>query len=236
MLGCDDNNENVNSGDAGGAGAAGGAGGEGGAGATGGAGGQGGAGAAGGAGGQGGAGAAGGAGGQGGAGAAGGAGGQGGAGAAGGAGGVGGEMVPCLPEGGFGRAAQEGDDPEAACCDGLIRVPGTSPGVNGCFGEDGTYACTQCGNGECGLGENHCNCAADCEAPPECVPAGGEIPLDNPELQCCQGLFASECSRPTAAGACEMCPGGVSVCVNCGDGQCGEGESRCNCAIDCDDD
>ena len=216
----------------GGAGAAGGAGGEGGAGAAGGTGGEGGAGAAGGSGGEGGAGAAGGTGGEGGAGAAGGTGGEGGAGAAGGAGGMGGAggEPACLPEAGFGRPDPEGNA-DVPCCEGLVRVPGTSPGVNGCFGEEGTYACTLCGNGECGLGENSCNCPADCMAA-ECIPEGGRLDINDPNAMCCPGFFPGDCMTIDENDACVMCEGVASICINSGDGVCGEGENRCNSNID----
>ena len=104
--------------------------------------------------------------------------------------------------------------------------------MNGCFGDEGTYACTLCGNGECGPGENACNCPADCMAQ-DCVPLAGTFSINDVGAMCCQGLFPVDCMILDANDACVMCEGGGSVCVNAGDGMCGEGENRCNSNIDC---
>jgi len=53
---------------------------------------------------------------------------------------------------------------EGVCCEGLTAIGGCGP-VDGECGEgcSGGVVCTNCGNGECGLGENICNCPDDCE-------------------------------------------------------------------------
>ena len=135
-------------------------------------------------------------------------------------------MGPCLGEAGFGR---EGPD-ALECCAGLVRVPASDAnGVGECVEEAGGYLCTHCGDDNCGPGENNCNCPNDCE-PVACVAAGES--LADPNQRCCAGLFAIDCQVQDDNGICMLCDGG-SICTNCGDGVCGEGENTCNCAVDC---
>jgi len=57
------------------------------------------------------------------------------------------------------------------CCDPLDRVLNASIREDGqCIFESGSayqgnpnYVCVTCGNNICGLGENKCNCPADCQ-------------------------------------------------------------------------
>ncbi|MDD5309121.1 MAG: hypothetical protein PHU25_17550 [Deltaproteobacteria bacterium] len=50
------------------------------------------------------------------------------------------------------------------CCPGLTPIGCTSPESDGgiCDSCSGAQPCTRCGNGHCGVGENRCNCPADC--------------------------------------------------------------------------
>ena len=58
-----------------------------------------------------------------------------------------------------------------SCCDSLTRILNATIREDGqCIFESGSayqgnpnYACTACGNGVCGTGENKCNCPADCK-------------------------------------------------------------------------
>ena len=80
--------------------------------------------------------------------------------------------IPCVPEGkGF-----ESFETDGVCCPGLVPV-------DDCFYEDGgcacpncpCFVCTACGNGQCGPGENVCNCPEDCDGsgPNDCLEGGG---------------------------------------------------------------
>ncbi len=93
-----------------------------------------------------------------------------------------------------GACAPEGSSvpviPEALpCCDGLApvgceapREDGTCPG--GC---EGAVYCARCGNGECGPGENVCNCPADCPAGGQCLRSSDC--LDHPAPIRCVGAW-----------------------------------------------
>ena len=56
----------------------------------------------------------------------------------------------------------------STCCAGLTQLNQKNVNAqNACESQDGTFVCTRCGaappgDGQCGLGENRCNCAADC--------------------------------------------------------------------------
>lgn len=56
--------------------------------------------------------------------------------------------------------------------------------------------------------------------------------IEGKEGRCCEGLSAIPASRPED-GECRDAPPSVQVCARCGDGVCGPGENRCNCAGDC---
>ena len=53
-----------------------------------------------------------------------------------------------------------------SCCEGLSRVEfykGSMIRLDACELEGkGRATCVRCGNGRCGIGENACNCPADC--------------------------------------------------------------------------
>lgn len=79
----------------------------------------------------------------------------------------------CVPEGG--SAAVIPDAPE--CCPGLVKIPCGGPAADGtCPGCDGASICAHCGDGACGLGENICNCPADCAPSPSMDPACAQAP------------------------------------------------------------
>jgi hypothetical protein len=73
-------------------------------------------------------------------------------------------------------------------------------------------------------------CAWECTVP--CVAEGGSVAVIPNAPACCAGLGKVPCDAPDAEGQCQSCDG-ASVCVACGDGQCGLGENPCNCPADC---
>jgi hypothetical protein len=117
----------------------------------------------------------------------------------------------------------------------------------------GTFSCTKCGNGVCAAGENWCNCPVDCSlpttspSPPVCVNEGDTVGYAiSPEgfeywntkgkyLTCCQGLrFTDNTTKPASDGLCQQTDGIYNaICTNCGNGECGLGENKCNCPSDC---
>ena len=54
-------------------------------------------------------------------------------------------------------------DPAQVCCPGLTTIEAAEPlPGGGCMSIADVAVCTFCGDGACGLGENICNCPADC--------------------------------------------------------------------------
>jgi hypothetical protein len=88
--------------------------------------------------------------------------------------------------------------------------------LTGCAGGGGGPSC---GNGTCGAGETPCNCPADCGAAP------------NSEAGLCSNGIDDDCGGGTDCGDADCA--GAPPCPFCGDGSCGAGESKCNCAADC---
>ncbi|MBM4394411.1 MAG: hypothetical protein FJ087_01820 [Deltaproteobacteria bacterium] len=132
-----------------------------------------------------------------------------------------GESVPVVP----GRGKE--------CCEGLVKVPCDKPNADGeCMECDGAGVCTACGDDQCGKGENHCNCAADC-ANQECLGIGGKFTDFDTEGKCCAGLAPKSDCHPIDGGcSCPKCP--CYVCLDCGDDFCDpERENPCNCPEDC---
>lgn len=90
--------------------------------------------------------------------------------------------VECVEEGGYVSVLPNAPQ----CCPGLVPIPDCEPGLDGKCNSDcgGGSICTYCGNGECGLGENICNCPMDCLEPPpektECEQQGGVCVPWNP--------------------------------------------------------
>ena len=120
--------------------------------------------------------------------------------------------------------------------------------------------CAKCGNGECGMGEDRCNCPEDCElcpdglcgpeenvsiCPEDCEDACVKEGHSSRRFECCEGLTAVN-KMEYEDGVCynystEYHP---STCINCGDGICRQiedtamavylsGENKCNCPEDC---
>jgi hypothetical protein len=75
------------------------------------------------------------------------------------------QPTDCIPEG----AAQcDYEDWTLECCFGLLplsMIPVDEDGQCGIALPCG-FVCTKCGDGDCGLGENHCNCEKDCPTEP----------------------------------------------------------------------
>ena len=111
-----------------------------------------------------------------------------------------------------------GDDACGGTC-------GTCPVGKSC--QAGNCQLVVCGDGQCGQGENKCNCPGDCTGGCAGCCAG---------TQCKAGTSNDDCGKDAAA--CAACSDGKTcqnqVCtVKCGDGQCGPGEDKCNCPADC---
>jgi len=72
----------------------------------------------------------------------------------------------CTPEGeGFTTL----DPGMVGCCEGLTAIPEAyyDETTGTCGGVGNAYVCAYCGNGDCGPGENLCNCLADCSGSSE---------------------------------------------------------------------
>lgn len=83
-----------------------------------------------------------------------------------------GGQVECTQEG---ESYNELDDPHAPCCPGLEPIPLLVEAGEGCDAPAcPCFVCARCGNGECGPGENVCNCEDDCcpQTSSECTDAG----------------------------------------------------------------
>lgn len=132
-----------------------------------------------------------------------------------------GESVPVIP-----------DAPE--CCGDLKKISCVEPNDSGdCPLEcDGSMICAACGDGECGLGENKCNCPQDCEEEDVCV-GEGEVGSSFENESCCSGLEKIDNSTVDDDGSCIQFRNGTFMCAACGDGECGSGENKCNCPDDC---
>lgn len=134
----------------------------------------------------------------------------------------------CVPEGGSVPVVPNAPD----CCPGLSKIGCEAPDQSGqCTPCVGASFCTYCGDGDCGLGENRCNCPSDCKG--ECLGLGGKFMSFDVKDKCCEGLVPSPDCIVEAGGlcACPDCP--CYICLACGDGICGPYEHECNCPSDC---
>jgi len=65
-----------------------------------------------------------------------------------------------------GEGQDESGDAGPGCCQGLVRTPlykGSILRLDECQRVPGDgYRCIRCGDGRCGVGENTCNCPAEC--------------------------------------------------------------------------
>ncbi len=58
---------------------------------------------------------------------------------------------------------------EDVCCEGLEKISNSWLDNGECMMyKDGSFICAKCGNGECGKGENECNCPEDCTIESKC--------------------------------------------------------------------
>jgi hypothetical protein len=131
--------------------------------------------------------------------------------------------------------------PGASCCPGLTDIGTNKPNVDGSCPPPplGVVLCAKCGNGECALGENYCNCPADCKKP--CAGEGEKV-YGSPQFgptHCCSKNAGIKPSTFLVGDTC-VAPndGSLGTCVDnwwrtCGDGTCGTGEDKCNCPADC---
>jgi hypothetical protein len=108
--------------------------------------------------------------------------------------------------------------------------------------DDGVYHCCAEGDGTaCCDDHEQGMCFEYGGVYQECIPAGGEMEGKVICALCCDGLTQKEPMVETTEvydGYPEGCgpgpePVSFLVCVDCGDGVCGEGENRCVCPEDC---
>ncbi len=99
--------------------------------------------------------------------------------------------------------------------------------VCGCDGQTYANECTLWAKGVSMDHEGQCDAA--------CVPEGEGFTTFDPWVGgCCEGLTAIvQADYDPATGMCMMV-GNAFTCTHCGDGECGPGESLCNCEADCD--
>jgi hypothetical protein len=129
------------------------------------------------------------------------------------------------------------------CCEGLKRISNaiyTSEGLCAELLPDATFVCAKCSDGNCGLGENPCNCKADCG---NCAAEGQEyskVWTSEYPSNCCAGLTEwarGFDTRKVVDGVCvstdQVSGYPVGLCINCGNGVCEKDENICNCEKDC---
>lgn len=109
------------------------------------------------------------------------------------------------------------------CCEGLKKIGCDRPDEEGAcpLGCLGAFVCARCGDGDCGPGENYCNCPADCW--PECrEPADCSDQFWNVR---CYGHW--DCVDASCQEVCDY--------ERCGDGRCDRrgGETESSCPPDC---
>jgi len=141
-------------------------------------------------------------------------------------------VIPC---------GQEGETvpvyPGYKCCPGLEPISTAHPDGNGNCPDYiplGASMCVKdCGDGQCTLGENKCNCAEDC-GPTSCIKEG-EVGVEANNDFCCSGLesIGNAQPEPENLGLCRLAMGRFVCVKDCGDGQCTLGENKCNCPEDC---
>jgi len=154
-------------------------------------------------------------------------------------------VPPCVVEGGTigyavspqGMEEWEKYGKYLKCCEGLTKIdytirPDSTGTCRAVVGWSGSI-CTKCGDGQCGAGENKCNCPKDC--PETCLSEGqkgpgGPIPIGAQTPECCAGLTKLKADYDSN---CIQAVDGGYTCAYCGNGQCGPGENSCNCPQDC---
>ncbi len=120
------------------------------------------------------------------------------------------------------------------CCGDLVEISCDAPNAQSVCEEcEGTFFCAACGDDSCGAGENPCNCPQDCDFAQDCIEDGGSWAVTADAPDCCNGLTQIGCDAPNAQGICQGCTGSF-YCTQCGNGECGPGETYCNCSSDCE--
>ncbi|HOX45544.1 MAG TPA: dockerin type I repeat-containing protein [Myxococcota bacterium] len=137
--------------------------------------------------------------------------------------------------------------PDAATCDASPMCTAACTGICDCTCP-GPYGAEGCGcegcdascfifqaclmDGVCGDGQ--CDPQTGLCVEPGCVAEGGQFEDPDTEGKCCAGLTPipfTVLDDVTLACMGVNCP--CFVCARCGDGTCGQGETRCNCPGDC---
>lgn len=136
--------------------------------------------------------------------------------------------LPCIGEGE--RGSMFDDD---VCCPGLARISNATPWEHGmCIATpDGSFFCAYCEDGECGPGENICNCPEDCtpviecEADRDCLDKDWEVDCYG-HWDCVEGACVENCGEPCGNGECEPDEGeAINTCYS---------DCRIQCRTDAD--
>jgi len=151
--------------------------------------------------------------------------------------------VSCVAEGQIGEILFEPNMISEQCCSNLNSINVMINESNGCIEVADTFMCAKCPDGICGLGENNCNCAADCGCK-----TFNDCPINNTctngicvELSSC-GTNGCEANKSENCHTCVSdcgCINGIcsnGVCIApfvCGNGVCEASETCSNCSIDC---
>ena|GEM_PF-2105252 len=113
------------------------------------------------------------------------------------------------------------------CCAGMTLIGCSTPlSSGGCSQCVGSSICAKCGNGVCGLGENHCNCPADCPT----YLATGSVSYGAPQgsIITYTGTSSGISSLPLIVYTCEQRGGEC-----CEDGGEGEVDGAADCPSEC---
>jgi len=148
----------------------------------------------------------------------------------------------CIKEG---KTFDKMKKPDAVCCEGLTKLDMAWPEEqvgreDACIAtETWEQTCTNCGDGECGKGENWCICPEDCPKPEE-VPCVADVDCGvgfcSQKKDVCHGTTYT-CLEGNCSGASidyENFYCIESVCTDsCGDGVCEHPENKNLCPEDC---
>ncbi len=67
-----------------------------------------------------------------------------------------------------------------------------------------------------------------------CIEEGQEGEIFPGSPSCCEGLSGLSCDKPDENGNCSTECSDTFICADCGDGECSDGENKCNCPRDCE--
>jgi hypothetical protein len=67
----------------------------------------------------------------------------------------------------------------------------------------------------------------------DCIAEGDRGQVSPNSKSCCSGLSGITCDKPDSDGVCSTSCTEEFICTACGDGECNNGENKCNCPKDC---